>query len=98
MPARSPRASPAWVVFSELDYPGWRGFVDGRPAPVLRADLALMALAVPAGEHVVEIRFTAPRVWQGLAASLLSALLLATLLARRPKSGTSNEAGASDPA
>ena len=91
-------ASPAWVVFSELDYPGWRGFVDGRPAPVLRADLALMALAVPAGEHVVEIRFTAPRVWQGLAASLLSALLLATLLARRPKSGTSNEAGASDPA
>ena len=62
------------------------------------ADLALMALAVPAGEHVVEIRFTAPRVWQGLAASLLSALLLATLLARRPKSGTSNEAGASDPA
>ena len=77
--------SPAWVVFSELDYPGWLGFVDGQPAPILRADLALMALAVPAGEHVVEIRFTAPRVWQGLASSLLSALLLATLLTRRPR-------------
>ncbi len=72
--------SPAWVVFSELHYPGWRAYVDDRPAPLVRANLALMAVPVLPGDHVVEIRFLAPRVHQGLAASILSVLVLATVM------------------
>jgi hypothetical protein len=74
---RTTGGAPAWVVFSELHYPGWRASLDGQPAPVLRANTALVAVAVPAGERVVELRFADPRPAQGLALSLVSAALLA---------------------
>jgi uncharacterized membrane protein YfhO len=69
------------VVFAESHYPGWRATVDGVPAPVLRANVALMAVAVPAGEHTVRLWFTAPWVVAGLSLSLFTALSLAALLA-----------------
>lgn len=77
--ARTDGSEPGWLVFSEMHYPGWRATVDGEPAPLLRADLALIAVPVPAGAHEVEIRFEAPRVLQGIAISLATGLLLLVL-------------------
>ncbi|MCK6447688.1 MAG: YfhO family protein [Planctomycetes bacterium] len=48
-------AAPAWLVVAQSDYPGWHARVDGQPAPRLRANYALTAVAVPPGEHVVEL-------------------------------------------
>ena len=48
---------------------------DGAAAPVLRADVALVAVAVPAGEHEVLLRYTAPWVWRGIAVGLLGLAL-----------------------
>jgi hypothetical protein len=62
----------AWLVFSEMYYPGWHATVDGAPVPVRRADVALMAVPVPAGSHTVRLWFTAPRVDQGLAMSVVA--------------------------
>ncbi|HRA19962.1 MAG TPA: hypothetical protein PLZ56_05930, partial [Anaerolineae bacterium] len=45
--ARTQSGAPGWLVFSEVHDPGWRAWVDGAPAPVLRADLALVAVPVP---------------------------------------------------
>lgn len=45
------------LVVSEPHYPGWSATVDGTPAPLLRADYALRGVALPAGRHVVEMRF-----------------------------------------
>lgn len=45
------------VVFSEIFYPGWEATIDGQPAKMLRADYILRALEVPAGDHVIELRF-----------------------------------------
>ena len=67
-----------WLVFAQSWYPGWRATLDGRPAAVLRADVALMAVAVPAGRHEVRLMFAAPLVWAGLA---ISGATLALLLA-----------------
>jgi uncharacterized membrane protein YfhO len=36
-------------------YPGWKAIVDGREAPLLRADYALVAVALAPGAHEVRI-------------------------------------------
>ena len=45
------------LVVSEAYFPGWRVTVDGRPAQLLRADGALLAVRVPSGAHEVELAY-----------------------------------------
>ncbi len=85
--ARTQSGAPGWLVFSEVHDPGWRAWVDGAPAPVLRADLALVAVPVPAGEHEVLLRYTAPWVWRGIAVGLLGLALWLGLVVTGRRSG-----------
>lgn len=68
--------------------PGWRAFQDGRPAPVLRADIGLLGVAVNAGEHKVELRYRNPWLIPGIVTSVCSLLLLALGLWRWPRMAT----------
>ena len=47
---------PGYVVFSELYYPGWTATLDDKPTPILRADAALRAVQVSAGEHTITLQ------------------------------------------
>ncbi|MFL5306680.1 MAG: YfhO family protein [Polyangia bacterium] len=71
---RSPGA--AILVFSDSYYPGWRAEVDGRTAPIFRANLTQRAVVVPAGEHRVQFRFAPTTVVVGACLSLASLLIL----------------------
>ncbi|MEK7766207.1 MAG: hypothetical protein AAB368_08215 [bacterium] len=42
---------PGLAVFSEVFYPAWSAFVDGARVPILRANVLLRAVPVPAGRH-----------------------------------------------
>lgn len=64
---------------SDADYPGWEARVDGRPAPLLRADYAFRGVALPAGRHEVELRYRPRALWAALAASGLAALAILLL-------------------
>ncbi len=64
------------LVFSEMFYPGWRAYVDGRRVPVYRADGVLRAVPVPAGEHRVEMVY---RPWSFYVGALVSLLTLVGL-------------------
>ncbi len=44
----------AILSIAHPDYPGWRATLDGQPTDILRAYGALSAVAVPAGEHVIQ--------------------------------------------
>ncbi|HXF56702.1 MAG TPA: hypothetical protein VNO34_03855 [Actinomycetota bacterium] len=84
---RSP--TPALVLVRNAFDPGWEATVDGRPAPVLPADFVLQAVPVPAGRHLVELRYRDPAVGAGLVGSaaalglFLAAAGAASLLAQR---------------
>jgi uncharacterized membrane protein YfhO len=59
--------------------PGWSAVVDGRPAPVLRVDLAALGVELLPGKHLVELRYFPPGLWAGLALALGTAVLLGLL-------------------
>ncbi|MFO0984508.1 MAG: YfhO family protein [Planctomycetota bacterium] len=63
--------SPGIVVLTEAWDPGWRASLDGEAAQVLVADHALMAVAVPAGRHALELRY-APA---GFASAMVVAII-----------------------
>ena len=61
---------------------GWTAEVDGRPVPVLRANGKHRAVAVPAGRHVVELRYRPPGLALGLALMGAAAAAAAALWIR----------------
>ncbi|HEX6314266.1 MAG TPA: hypothetical protein VFZ73_05375 [Gemmatimonadaceae bacterium] len=64
------------LIVSENYYPGWRATVDGRPAPIGRADLTLIGVELPAGARKIELRFASEPYERGKSITL-AALLLA---------------------
>jgi hypothetical protein len=48
-------AAPALVVVAQTYYHNWHAEVDGRAAPLLRANVAFQAVPVPAGKHQVHL-------------------------------------------
>jgi len=68
--------SDAYLVLSEVWYPGWRAMVDGQPSPVLRANYAFRAVRLGQGQHQVQLTFSPDSWTAGLAISGLTALTL----------------------
>jgi hypothetical protein len=92
-----------WLVASETFYPGWIATVNGQPAKIYRANAAFRAVAVPAGDSAVEMRF---RPWPVKWGGAVSLATLAGVLGwcalgrrRRPQTGstaTPTAAGSAD--
>jgi hypothetical protein len=66
-----------YLVLADMNDDGWEAFLDDGSVPVLQADYALRAVRVPAGEHIVEFRYTPPAFWLGAVLSCIAAGLLA---------------------
>ncbi|MEA2326979.1 MAG: hypothetical protein QOE68_1938 [Thermoanaerobaculia bacterium] len=46
-----------FVVISEEVWKGWRAYVDGRPAKIVRANHAFLGVFVPAGNHAIRLTY-----------------------------------------
>lgn len=69
---------PAYLVLSDTYYPGWRAYVDGQEAPILRANGLFRAVRLSAGEHTVVFRYAPASLRAGAVVSLVT--LLASIL------------------
>ncbi|MDB5105076.1 MAG: hypothetical protein JWP91_2765, partial [Fibrobacteres bacterium] len=70
-------ARPGILVLSELWFPHWHLKVDGKEAPLLRADFAFRGAALAAGSHEVVLTYDSPWIHKGFMASGLSLIVLA---------------------
>jgi len=76
---KSNTSSEQLAVFSEIWYgpdKGWEAYIDGQPVEHIRANYALRALRVPAGEHEIKFEFRPSTYYTGETISLIASLLL----------------------
>lgn len=58
------------LVLSEIYYPGWKAYVNGKEQKVLRANWNLRAIKVSQGKHKIDIRFEPKEFYDGIWISL----------------------------
>ncbi len=63
------------LALSQIAYPGWQAFVDGERMPIVEANYALMAIAVPAGSKKVVLEFHSGSILAGMTVSAVSAVV-----------------------
>ncbi len=73
---------PTVVVVRDGWAAGWKAAVDGRPAPVWRADGRHRAVPIEAGRHHVRLWYEPPGRDRGLVIAAVAATLLAALWLR----------------
>jgi hypothetical protein len=73
---------PGHLVVLDAYDPAWRAWVDGRPAPVRRANALFLAVALEPGTHRVVFAYEADTVRAGLALSVAGVLLAGLVYSR----------------
>ncbi len=76
----APAPQDAYLVVGENWYPGWKAAVDGRPATVVRGDVALLTVPLPRGASTVELRFESAAYARGKAITLATLVLVVLAL------------------
>ncbi len=69
------------LVISQSFHPDWRGYVDEAPATIVRVNLALTGVVVPAGRHQVTLRYESPELAAGLVIAAIGALVALVVIA-----------------
>lgn len=93
--------APAFLVLSDIYYPGWQAWVNETAAPIYRTDFALRGVPIPAGQSRVRFAFRPWSFYAGTAATSLSALvglglLFAGIRSRLVNPGPPGDANAVD--
>jgi hypothetical protein len=68
------------VVADAMQQPGWSVTIDGKPAHLVPADDAMIAINVPAGHHIVVFHYRTPGQVAGAACSVLAILIIIAIL------------------
>jgi len=72
-------SSPAFLVLSDVYYPGWEARIDGTPTKIFQTNYVLRGVQVPAGEHTIKFEFKPVSFHIGAGISAASLFLLGYL-------------------
>ncbi len=79
--------SPGLVILADMIYPGWTLEIDGRPAPIFRANRAMRGAVVPAGEHRLVYQYRPASLTIGIGLSVAGWLVWVVVLRSSGRSG-----------
>ena len=68
---------PGYLVLSDLFYPGWKAYSQGRELPILPANYLFRAVEIPAGRSEVSFAYHPRSFVYGVALSLCSVCVVA---------------------
>ena len=75
-------ASNQFAVFSEVYYKsGWKAYIDGKEAPIVKVNYVLRGLAVPAGKHDIKFEFKPQGYYKGRSLTSIFSIVLLVVLA-----------------
>lgn len=71
------------AILSEIYYPGWEAFIDGKPIKIARANYILRAIIVPKGKHILTLKYDPKSVHltENIAFTAMGVLILIFLVA-----------------
>jgi len=72
----------SYLVISQLFYPGWKAYIDGKPTIIYPSNVKQEAIEVPKGNHTITFLFDSQNVKLGEIISLLSIIVVLVLVAR----------------
>jgi hypothetical protein len=87
--------APAYLVTSDSHYPGWRAFMEGKEVALHYTNVAFRGLAVPAGKHVILMRFAPPLLKYSAALSAAACLVWLGALIRSGVTAAASKAPSS---
>lgn len=65
----------SFLFLSEIYYPYWKAYIDGKEIEIIKANYAFRAIIVPAGKHTIEMKFISPGFQRGKTFSLIANIL-----------------------
>ena len=86
-------ASAAFLILSDLHFPGWKATLDGRAVPILRANYLMRAVHVPEGKHTVEFCYRPASFKAGVVSSCLGLIGVAALVVFHVRSNRRSSPG-----
>lgn len=73
-------SQPHLAVFSEVFYKTWKAYIDGKETPLIRVNYILRGLAIPAGEHKIELKCIDEVYLRGKQISLIGSIIVGIVL------------------
>ncbi len=77
--------APALLILSDVNYPGWQAWVDGKSTPIVQTNYVQRGVPVPAGKHIVRFEFHPFSFRLGSGITILSLLGASCWLIQRPR-------------
>lgn len=74
-----------FLVSSEIYYPEWHAYIDGKETTIREGNLAFRTLYVPSGTHVITFRYIPVMVYAGMVMSALTIIFCAVVFWRSQK-------------
>lgn len=64
------------LFLSDMYFPGWKAYVDGKDTPIIRTDYAFRSVVIPYGNHQVEFHYRPTSFVYGLIVMFTSLMIL----------------------